>query len=118
MVAMALYGWLSTNIITLNRIQERQQVEVAQLSALDMIRRTNPMEIPSAQRQAGSLQVAWTSVPVEPPRPNAHRDGSPGIFLVGLYDAHVRVLRDGRQLQAFRVRQVGWKQVQTLGDDQ
>lgn len=115
--AMALYGWLSTNIITLNRIKERQQVEAAQLSALDMIRRTNPMEIPSAQRRAGTLQVAWTSVPVEPVRPNAHRDGSPGIFLVGLYDADVRVLRDGQLLRAFRVRQVGWKQVRTPGDE-
>ena len=29
MGAMALYGWLSTNIITLNRIKERQQVEAS-----------------------------------------------------------------------------------------
>ena len=72
MGAMALYGWLSTNIITLNRIKERQQVEASMLSALDMIRRTNPMETPAGQRQAGALQVVWTSVPVEPARPNAH----------------------------------------------
>lgn len=115
--AMALYGWLSTNIISLNRIQQRQQVEAAVLSAIDMIRRTNPMEMPSAQRQAGTLRVAWTSVPVEPVRSNAHRDGSPGIFMVGLYDADVRVLReDGSELRAFRVRQVGWKQVRAPGD--
>lgn len=117
MGAMALYGWLSTNIITLDRIRQRQEIEAAMLSALDMVRRTNPMEIPSAQRQAGNLQVVWTSVPVEPIRPNAHRDGMPGIFNVGLYDANVRVLRDGRQLHAFKVRQVGWKQVRTVGDD-
>lgn len=115
--AMALYGWLSTNIISLNRIRERQQVEAAVLSAIDMIRRTNPMQIPTAQREAGNLRVVWTSVPVEPVRPNAHRDGSPGIFMVGLYDAEVRVLRDGRELRAFRVRQVGWKQVRNPGDE-
>jgi len=115
--AMALYGWLSTNIISLNRIRERQQVEAAVLSAIDMIRRTNPMQIPTAQREAGNLRVVWTSVPVEPVRPNAHRDGSPGIFMVGLYDAQVRVLRDGRELRAFRVRQVGWKQVRNPGDE-
>ena len=117
MGAMALYGWLSTNIITLNRIKERQQVEASMLSALDMIRRTNPMETPAGQRQAGGLQVVWTSVPVEPSRPNAHRDGMPGIFQVGLYDANVRVLRDGRELDAFRVRQIGWKQVRVAGDE-
>ena len=117
MGAMALYGWLSTNVITLNRIRERQDVEAAMLSALDMVRRTNPMELPAAQRRAGNLQVAWTSVPVEPVRANSHRDGMPGIFQVGLYEAEVRVLRDGRQLRAFRVRQVGWKQVRTAGDE-
>ena len=29
MGAFALYGWLSTNVITLNRIRERQQIEIA-----------------------------------------------------------------------------------------
>src|SRR5690606_4736122 len=104
MGAMALYGWLSTNVITLNRIGERQQVEEAMLSALDMIRGTNAMEMPNGQRQAGDLRVVWNSVPVVPARPNAHRDGMPGIFQVGLYDAEVRVLRDSRQLHVFKVR--------------
>ena len=39
MGAFALYGWLSTNVITLNRIRERQQIEIATHSALDLIRR-------------------------------------------------------------------------------
>lgn len=118
MGAMALYGWLSTNVITLNRIKERQQVEEAMLSALDMIRRTNAMELPSGQRQAGDLRVVWNSVAVVPARFNAHRDGMPGIFQIGLYDAEVRVLRDSRQLHVFKVRQIGWKQVRMPGDEQ
>lgn len=116
MGAFALYGWLSTNIITLERIRDRQEVEGATHSALDMVRRTNPMETPSGQRQAGELMVSWTSVPVEAPRPNVGQSGTPAIFLVGLYDANVRVLRDGEELGAFRVRQVGWKQVRAAGD--
>ena len=31
MGAFALYGWLSTNVITLDRIRERQQVEADEL---------------------------------------------------------------------------------------
>ena len=49
MGAFALYGWLSTNVITLNRIRERQQIEIATHSALDLIRRSNPMQAPEGQ---------------------------------------------------------------------
>ena len=115
MGAFALYGWLSTNMITLDRIRDRQEVEAAMHSALDVVRRTNPMEIPAGQRRAGNLMVIWTSAPLEPPRPNVDQSGSPGIFSVGLYDATVRVLRDGKDLQVFHVRQVGWKQVREAG---
>ena len=114
--ALALYGWLSTNMITLSRIRDRQQVEEAMHSALDMVRRTNPMETPSGQRQAGNLLVSWVSVPIQPARPNVTRSGEAGIFSVGLYDATVRVLRDGQELDVFHVRQVGWKQVREAGD--
>lgn len=116
MGAFALYGWLSTNIITLGRIRDRQQLEAATHSALDMVRRTNPMETPAGQRQAGDLLVSWTSVPVESLRPNVGQSGTPAIYMVGLYDATVRVLRDGEELSVFRVRQVGWKQVRVAGD--
>jgi general secretion pathway protein I len=114
--AFALYGWLSTNVITVNRIRERQQVEAAVHSALDMVRRTNPMEAAGGQRQLNGLQVDWVSKPVEPARPNVDQSGTPGIFSVGLYDTHVRLSRDGRELHDFHVRQVGWKQLRSVDD--
>lgn len=116
MGAFALYGWLSTNLITLNRIRDRQQLEVAMDSALDLIRRSNPMETPAGQRKVGDFVVTWTSKPLEPPKPNVDQSGAPGIFLVGLYDLDVRATRDGRELHAFHVRQVGWKQVRTVDE--
>ena len=114
--AFALYGWLSTNVITLNRIRDRQQLEVAMQSALDLIRRSNPMETPTGQRKVGDFTVTWSSRPVEPPKNGVDQSGGPGIFLVGLYELDVRATRDGRELHAFRVRQVGWKQVRTMDD--
>lgn len=116
MGAFALYGWLSTNTITLNRVRDRQQVEQALHSSLDLIRRSNPMKTPSGKREVGDLEVSWSSVPLEPPRPNVDQSGSPGIFMVGLYEVDVRVLRDDRELQAFKVRQVGWNQVRAMDD--
>ncbi|HWS78712.1 MAG TPA: prepilin-type N-terminal cleavage/methylation domain-containing protein [Thermomonas sp.] len=114
--AFALYGWLSTNVITLNRIRERQQLEVAMHSALDLIRRSNPMETPTGQRKVGDFIVTWSSTPVEPPKSGVDQSGGPSIFLVGLYELDVRATRDGKELHAFRVRQAGWKQVRTMDD--
>ena len=111
MGAFALYGWLSTNMITLERIRDRQEIESAMHSAIDVLRRTNPMETPMGQRQVGGLLVSWTSVPIEPIRPNVDQSGYPGFYSVGLYEATIRVLRDGRELQVFHVRQIGWKQI-------
>lgn len=116
MGALALYGWLSTNTITLMRIRDRQQVEQALLSSLDLIRRSNPMKTPSGRREVGDLVVSWSSTPLEPPRPNVDQSGSPAIYMVGLYEVDVRVLRDQRELQTFRVRQVGWDQVRAVDD--
>lgn len=116
MGAFALYGWLSTNVITLNRIRDRQQLEVAMDSALDLIRRSNPMETPTGQRTVGDFVVTWAGTPIEPPKPNVDQSGGPGIFMVGLYDVEVRATRGGRELHAFHVRQIGWKQVRTMED--
>ena len=111
MGAFALYGWLATNTITLERIRQRQQVEAATHSALDMIRRSNPMQDPHGERKVGDLTVTWAAKLVEPARAGSSQEGSPTLFAVGLYDLDVRVLRAGRELDAFRVRQVGWKQL-------
>ena len=64
MGALALYGWLSTNVITLNRIRDRQQVEETLHSALDLIRRSIPMQVPTGKREVGDLEVSWTSAPL------------------------------------------------------
>lgn len=111
MGALALYGWLSTNMITLQRVRDRQQVEAAMHSALDLIRRGNPMEAPAGTRDLNGLQVYWNSTLLEPARPNVDQAGTPAIFSVGLYETEVRVSRDGHLLGEFHLRQVGWKQV-------
>lgn len=112
--ALALYGWLATNVITLGRITERQEQEVAYASALDLVRRSNPMQLPTGKRDIGDMTVLWRSSPVEDPQPNVDQSGSNGIYMVGLYTVEVRVSRGERLIGNFRVRQIGWKQVKQV----
>jgi general secretion pathway protein I len=112
--AFALYGWLSTNVITLDRIRSLQEQEVAFASALDLVRRSNPMQAPAGKREIGDMTVTWTSKPVEEPKPGVGQSGSPGLYQVGLYTVYVRVTRNGRPIGTFYVRQIGWKQVRKM----
>lgn len=112
--AFALYGWLSTNVITLDRIGKRQEQEVAYASALDLVRRSNPMQAPEGKRNIGDMTVTWRSYPVEDPKPNVDQSGSSGIYMIGLYTVYVRVNRGERLIGNFRVRQIGWKQVKQV----
>jgi general secretion pathway protein I len=112
--AFALYGWLSTNMITLDRIRLRQEQEVAFASALDLVRRSNPMLAPAGQRDVGDMTVTWRSKPVEDPKPSVDQSGSNGIYMIGLYTVYVRVTRDGRPIGNFYVRQIGWKQTRKV----
>ena len=108
--AFALYGWLATNMITLSRISERQEQEVAYASALDLVRRSNPMQAPVGKRDVGDMTVRWRSFLVEDLKPNVDQSGMPGNFTMGLYTVYVEVERGDRTIGRFRVRQVGWKQ--------
>ena len=71
------------------------------------------MQTPEGQRSVGELTVTWIARPVEPVRAGSSQTGEPTLFMVGLYDMDVRVMRGGRELHAFQVRQVGWKQLYT-----
>src|SRR3546814_8834150 len=60
MGAFALYGWLSTNLITLERARVGSEALVVRQSALELLRDVNPMRDPSGERDAGALRVQWT----------------------------------------------------------
>ena len=111
--AFSLYGWLSTNLITLERVIAQRDAEVGVRSALDLVRRVNPMEQPRGERTVGTLRVQWEASPVEPFRPSVSQIGMPTLFEVGLFAMDVRVLRDGEELHRFQVRQLGSRQVRS-----
>ena len=115
--AVALYGWLATNIHALDRVQASRERSALMTAALDAVRRVNPMQDATGSREAGEFRIEWASRAVAPPRRAVTQVGVATPFLVGLYDLHVRVMRDGREVDAFDVRQVGYRDVGGNPDD-
>lgn len=109
MGAVALYGWLATNLRTLERVEAARERASTTRAALDVVRHVNPMADAEGGRDVGALRVEWRARPLEPPRRSVTQVGLPGQFEVGLYELQVRVLRDGQERDAFPVRQVGYR---------
>lgn len=114
MGAIALYAWLGANLLTLQRVAERRESVALVAAALDAVRRINPMETPRGRRDFGGIEVAWEAEPVEPARNAVTQIGQPSLFSVGLYTLQVRVLRDGKEIEQFEVRQLGHRQVRQM----
>ena len=114
MGALALYGWLATNVNTLERIKARREVANLRLSALDMMQLVNPMSEPSGRRAVDRFEVRWQSRALVPARQSVTQVGLPTLFQVGLYEVEVRVLRQSREVDRFTMRQVGYRQVGKL----
>lgn len=112
--AFALYGWLGVNLHTLARVEAGREALAVGHSALDLLRRVNPMETPRGRREVGELVVEWDSEPVVEPKDGMSQIGRPTLYQVGLYRLTVRVLREGGEAQSFTVRQIGWRQVRFL----
>ena len=117
MGALALYSWLGVNIKTLLRVQERSEVAALTSSALDALRRVNPMETPRGRREIGQLLMEWDAQPVEPTRNAVTQVGLPTIFRVGLYSLDVRLSVEGVEVQRFQVRQLGYEQTGALEEE-
>ncbi|MEO7252001.1 MAG: prepilin-type N-terminal cleavage/methylation domain-containing protein [Arenimonas sp.] len=117
MGAIALYGWLGVNLRTLARVQERREAVALTNSALDAVRRINPMETPRGRRKISELLIEWEAKPVELARPAVTQVGLRTIFEVQLFTLDVNLKRSGVEIDRFSVRQLGYKQVGTLEEE-
>lgn len=112
--AFALYGWLSTNTITLQRIVDRRATADVRISAVEAMRLVNPLEEPVGQHDIEGLRLQWSARAIAPLKQGVTQVGLPTLFQIGLYETEVRVFRDGRELDVFQLRQVGYRQAHKM----
>lgn len=116
---LALYGWLSSNTIALNRAQAQTRALEDARSALAVVETINPMSEPSGERELPPLRVRWQSKPLADRRPGLSRIGMTNQFDFILYDVEVEVLRGGERVREFSFRKAGWEVVRAIDlDDQ
>lgn len=117
MSAVALYGWLATNMRALGRVETQQARVRDGRAALAVLESVNPMAEPRGERNLpDGLQIRWTSRELVPPRAGKGPAGNTLVFDLALYNLEVAVSRDGRETTRFTVRRAGWKTARSAGD--
>ena len=115
--AVALYGWLATNMRALGRVEAQQARVRDGRAALAVLESVNPMEEPRGERRLpGELAVRWTARELIRPKPGKGPGGNTLVFDLALYNVDVEVLRAGAETNRFTVRRAGWKTARTMGD--
>lgn len=113
-VGMALFSWINTSLIGLNRAQAvitRTQTIQNALSAMEQI---NPAEAESGEMQVGNMEIEWYTEIVEPLQDGVGYPLGTGLYQIGLYDTHVTVKQEDKEQVSFVIRQVGFLQVRTI----
>lgn len=109
---MALFSWINSNIITLNRVQEQNAKNAATLNALEYIRIINPMKLPQGQATLGAYKLTWQATLLIDPRDGAGYPTGNSLYQLALYQTKVDVKKaDGQHWFSFDVQQVGYKQI-------
>jgi general secretion pathway protein I len=109
---MALFSWINSNIITLNRVQLANAQSIATANVLDFMAGINPMVAPQGQATLGDYRIKWDSTVAEPPRDGAGYPYGVSLYQIGLYQTRVNVMQaDSQPWFDFTLMQVGYKRV-------
>ncbi|MDD2914409.1 MAG: prepilin-type N-terminal cleavage/methylation domain-containing protein [Gallionella sp.] len=112
---MALFSWINSNIITLNRIQESNAENTATLNALEYMNNINPMILPEGQANLGSYRLSWQAEAATEPRDGAAYPFGLGFYQLSLYQTKVTIQKpDGKFWFSFTLQQVGYKKAREL----
>lgn len=112
-VGMALFSWINSNLMILQRVQFSQQRIEAMRNTLVFMQQINPAEKAAGKEILGHYQIAWQSHVVEPPKEGVSTTNDLSLFEVSLYDTVVTMslVNENTFLGQFTLRQIGYKQI-------
>ncbi len=111
-IGMALLAWINTNLLTLQRIEDKQRELAVTRTAIAFLEGVNFFSMPIGVTDLGPYRIEWTATPSEPVRDaRSLLGGGMTPYQIGLFEAQVRVT-EGNNLRAqFSFRQIGYAQV-------
>ncbi len=112
---MALFSWVNSNIIPLNRVQTSNAENAATLNALQYMHNINPMSTPEGKVNLGTYRMSWKAEASTDPRDGAGYPAGVSLYQLAMYQTKITVQKsDGQFWFAFSLQQVGYKEVRDI----
>ncbi len=109
---MALFSWVNSNIITLQRVQASNAQNAATANALQYMHTVNPMATPEGNAILGPHKLHWKSEPLTEVRDGAAYPTGVSLYQLAMYQTQVDLQKDdGKDWFGFKLKQVGYKRV-------
>lgn len=111
----ALFGWINSNIMALNRIHEVNARSEAKQNIMEYMDSINPMLNPEGNAALGNYKIRWKATPSSLVQDGSAYPMGTSLFQLALYDTAVEVeASDRTPWFDFRLRQVGYKKTRVL----
>jgi general secretion pathway protein I len=109
--ATVLFSWIGQTASRLRTVSTDQRQLFAQLNSLEFARGLNPMQEPTGTLALGNSRVLWQATPVGEESPVRTLTGSPGWYVVRLYEVKLSVEQDKLGTVQQQLYLAGWRQV-------
>jgi len=109
-IGMASFDWINSSLENMERIEAHHLRQQAIRNALIFMETVNPMEYPSGEIKMGHHTVKWDSRSVEPTKDGAAYPFGLSLYRIGLYDMHVKININDKEIGRFDLRRVGYRQ--------
>lgn len=110
-VGMALYSWINSSLVSLNRVKENTFLQEVTRNAMSFMQTINPMTHPSGESEVGSYLISWDSKLVGFPKEGSGLFQGTSLYELALYDTNVHVAFSQEEVVAFDMRLVGYRQI-------
>lgn len=111
MVAIGIYSWVNTNLITLNRLAEVAATEQVLNSSIERLKLVDMSKETNGRFNVNGYWVDWKAEPVEPWKNGVTAAGAIGLYDIGLMNVSLAFSKDGRAVGGYQYRHAAYKQV-------
>ena len=114
-VGAALFSWINTSLIGLQRVEDANRRQAAMVNALQYLDSVNPMLRPDGSADLGGYRIRWKAEVLAPERDGVDYPVGLSLYRLALYRTRVEVVNaDDKAWFDFSVEQVGYRQARKL----
>lgn len=111
-VGMALFSWINTSIIALNRVQEINAQSEATRNIIEYMNAVNPMMMPEGKVDFGSYRITWQAEISADAKDGANYPRGVGYYQLAMYRTDIKTIKaSGEPWFDLALQQVGYKKV-------